>query len=316
MSIYFYCSNDSDGQIVAALRQALPATQIQIYPETHAETVTDAVVWNAPADFFDGLPPLRAVLSVAAGVDHLLDHPGLPSGVPLYRLQDAGMGEKMAEFVLFGVLHAQRQMTAFKLAQARGEWADHVECKHAREFNVGIMGLGAMGGTCATRLLLNGYSVSAWTRRQRSVSELPETLAKVSLFDGKEGLQPFLSQLDALVCLLPLTAATAGTLNAELFARLPDGCFLINAGRGQHQVQDDVLAALDSGKLSGALLDVTQPEPLPSEHALWRHPRVVLTPHVAAPTQIAESVAQIAANIARLDSGSPGLGAVDTARGY
>ena len=155
----------------------------------------------------------------------------------------------------------------------------------------------------------NGYHVKGWSRSTKTVDA-------IDFYEGKDGLPDFLQHLDVLVCLLPLTANTHEIINAQFLQRLADGTFLINAARGKHVNTNDLITALDSGKLRGALLDVTEPEPLPKKHPLWSHPAVTITPHVAGPTQMQESVRQIVANLKRAEAGETLTGLVDRERGY
>ncbi|MBX2886648.1 MAG: glyoxylate/hydroxypyruvate reductase A [Granulosicoccus sp.] len=310
MSILFYCENDDDRLIEQGLSKKLPDEQLHAYPHCpNPAAIEYAVVWQPPADFFDGLTGLKAIFSLAAGVDHLLNHPSLPQDVPLVRLQDAGMGEKMAEYVLYGVLHAQRRMTEYALHQRAEQWAHDPVGFDAGDCRVGILGLGTLGQIVARRLLDNGYAVSGWSRTEKKMDG-------VDCFHGSSGQHTVVSSADVLVCLLPLTDMTRGVLNQALFRQCKPGVFIINLARGGHLVQDDLIASLDEGQVSGALLDVTDPEPLPAGNPLWQHPRVIITPHVAGPTQEKESIDQVAANIKRHRQGESMSGIVDRSSGY
>ena len=311
MTILFYCAGDKHGRQLAALREALPDSVIHPYPYDGDKTlITDAIVWQPPADFFDDLVSLTCVYSLAAGVDSLLNHPRLSKDIPIVRLHDAGMGVKMEEYVLYGVLHAHRQFPVLQQAQRDSRWARETRTPSARKVHVGILGAGALGGQVAARLFNNGYTVSCWSRRPR---KLPDGIHSIA---GQDNLARFLKPLSVLVCLLPLTPETNGIMNAALFAQLPDGAFLINPGRGDHLVEADLLAALDSGKISGALLDVFSEEPLPSSHPFWRHAKIIITPHLAAPTPIRDSTQQIADSMALMSKGKEPAGLVDRNRGY
>lgn len=282
--------------MLGALRERLPEHVIQAWPDvTEASKVRHTVVWMPPENFFDGLSNLKHIHAVAAGVDQLLTHPGLPTDAAIYRLEDAGMGVKMSEYVLYGVLHAHRRFPTLQEAQREGRWARETRTASAARWQVGILGAGFLGSMVASRLVQNGYPVTCWSRTSRA---LPEG---VSGSVGRNVLPGFLEQCNVLVCLLPLTDQTRGILNMELFKQLPDGAFLINPGRGEHLIESDLSAALDTGKLSGALLDVFATEPLPESHPFWSDPRVLITPHLAAPSPIRESMTSIASTIAALD---------------
>lgn len=311
MTILYHVAGD-DGQLLAALRDALGPREIRVWPDCgDRDAITDVIVWQPPAGFFDGLTSLRAIHAVAAGVDRLLSQPGIPHDIPILRLEDAGMGEKMAEYVLLGVLMAQRRMLDGLAAQRQHSWrpAIHAREQHAGEFVVGILGAGQLACTVARRLQSNGYPVRTWSRTEKSHSDWPHHA-------GDAGLRELLPQCRVLVSLLPLTDATHGILNAALFEQLPHGAFLVNCARGEQLVERDLLRALADNRLSGALLDVFATEPLPAGHAFWEHPRIAITPHVAAQSQVGESVAQIAANFRRLDAGEQPRGVVDRRRGY
>lgn len=310
MSILFSCENDDDHVIENQLRLARPDEELFRWPECGDKSKVEfAVIWGPPAEFFSDLTNLKVIFSLAAGVDHVLYHPGLPKDVPIVRLEDAGMGEKMAEYVLYGVLHAQRNFGIYLESQKRQHWADDAGTTHAKDFRVGILGLGTLGTCVAQRLLMNNYAVSGWSRR-------PKTLTNIETHSGVQGLENMLPDINVLVCLLPLTRDTRHILNTALFSQCQPGLFLINLARGGHLQDDDLLNALETGRISGALLDVTDPEPLPSEHPFWGHPRVVLTPHIAGPTQEQESVKQIADNIARYRTNATMRGIVDRSAGY
>jgi len=297
--------------VLKALQSAI--SQHAIYEFEHStsdqrRSANYAICWTPPADFFNERSALQAIFSIAAGVDHLLNHAGLPEGVPLARLQDAGMSEKMAEYVLYGVLHHHRSMEIYRSKQNDGHWDKEDRDRHAADIQVGMLGIGAIGSVVANRLLANGYSVSAWSRSEKKING-------INTCSGLQELFKFAASADVVVCLLPLTEETAHLINAEFLQQMKPGAFLINAGRGKHVDTSALVDALNSGRLSGALLDVTDPEPLPQDHALWRAPGVVITPHVAAPTQKNASIEQICANINRADRGETLTGLVKT-EGY
>lgn len=310
MSILFYCENDTDNQTFHALNKQLPDHDIHLWPECGDPTTVDtAVVWQPPNSFFNGLSNLKHVLSIAAGVDHLLNHPGLPSNVSIVRLTDAGMADPMADYVLYGVLHAQRQMTALRIEQTNAHWNHRLKPLRKTDIHVGILGAGQLGSHTAKRLVANGYRVSCWSRTQKEI-------ATTTNYSGETGLTTMLSLCNVLVCLLPLTASTKGILSDSVFESLPTGAFIINAARGDHLDENALLNALETEQLSGALLDVFQTEPLPDTHPFWSHERIVVTPHVAAPTPAQEAVEQIAESIRLLNRGETPAGLVDRHSGY
>jgi len=307
MSIAFFSKADTD--LLALLQQKLPNHKLHQWPDCpDPAAIKYAIAWGAPDNFFDGMDNLQAILSLGAGVDHVLKHPGLPQGVPIIRLTDAGMADKIAEYVLYGTLRAQRGFHRYEQLQRDCSWQP-LEDIHAHEFSVGIMGLGVIGNRVAQVLSQTGFTVTGW-RRSRSGDHC------VPCYFGPEQLKEFLAQLNVLVCLLPLTEATTGIIDKNVLLQMPAGGHLINAARGGHVVDADLIDALDSGHLQSALLDVCVPEPPPSDHAFWHHPAITLTPHIAGPTQHRETVEQIVASIELLDANRTPPGLVDSAAGY
>jgi len=307
MKILFFSKDDN--AVFARLKELLPEADLRLWPDIGEPAAVDyAVVWGPPPEFFDRLNGLKAILSLGAGVDHLLQHPKLPAGVPIIRLEDAGMADKIAEYVLYGVLRSQRLFAGYEQQQRDGIWQPLTDI-HAREFRVGVMGLGAIGLAVAKRLQQNGYQVSGWRRRQTTDSS-------IECHYGDDGLQPFLSKLNVLVCLLPLTPATTHIINRDTLAMLPRGAHLINVARGAHVAESDLLEALENGQVASALLDVCSTEPAPPEHPFWNHPAICLTPHIAGPTQDMESARQIADSIIQLSQNQRPGGWVDMESGY
>jgi len=310
MSLLYHCSGDTDNRILNALLAALPEHNIAVWPHCENKAnINTAIVWQPPADFFNDLVNLKHILSISAGVDHLLTHSGLPKDIKIVRLTDAGMAEPMAQFVLYGALHAQRQMGALAQAQRNRQWRHDLGPLPAEHFHIGILGAGELSLVSAKRLLDNGYKVSCWSRSAKQ-------LDNISHYSGKQGLHDMLPNINALVCLLPLTNETRGILDASLLSKLPDNAFVINPGRGDHLDEQALLNELDSGRLSGALLDVFRIEPLPESHAFWTHPKVIVTPHVAAPTDASGAVKQIVENLQLLENAEQPQGLVDRTLGY
>ncbi|MBI1220045.1 MAG: glyoxylate/hydroxypyruvate reductase A [Rhodobacteraceae bacterium] len=259
--------------------------------------------WTPPPDL-SVYPNLEVVLSVGAGVDQM---PQMPPGVRLCRTLAPGVEEMVRDWVVMAVLMLYRRMPIY-LAQARaGRWQAH-EVPLARKGRVGIMGMGRIGQLAAQTLAGLGFQVAGWSRSGRAV-------AGVQMF-GAAGLGAFLERCDLLICLLPLTDETRGVLNAGLFARLPQGAHLVHAGRGAQLDMGALRAALDSGRLGSAMLDVTDPEPLPADHWAWADPRLIVTPHVAASTDSTEGAEHALAVIRAARAGAPLPGLVDTVRGY
>ena len=260
--------------------------------------------WGELASF----PNLRFVQSLWAGVDGLLGDPALPENIALARLVDPAMAQSMAEGAIAAVLYLHRQFPAYLQQQATHSWRQLPQ-PVAAHCKVGVLGFGKMGEPVARGLAALGFTVSAWGLS-------PRAEASVDYSWGAAGLERLLAKTQILVNLLPLTAATTGILNAELFSRLPAGAALINLGRGGHLNDADLLAALQTRHLSHAVLDVFHSEPLPADHPFWSDPQVTVLPHVAASTD-PESAAPIAMqNVAAFRAGRPLTGLVSRSRGY
>jgi len=267
-----------------------------------------ALAWNPPRGRLAALPGLKLIFALGAGVDALLADQTLPSGIPLVRVVDDLLTLRMVEYVVLHVLAHHRRLPELLNLQHARIW-DPLPAPHAGQRRVGILGLGELGRAAAAALAGLGFKVSGWSRRGRPVPG-------ITVHTGEEGLHSLLAASDSLICLLPLTADTKGLLNRARLGRLPKGAAVINAGRGQQLVQDDLLALLDAGHLAGASLDVFDPEPLPQDHPLWAHPRVLISPHNASLTDPQSVAPQIIANIARAEQGLPLLNLVDRAQGY
>jgi len=265
------------------------------------------VAWVPPDDIATSFPNLELVFSVGAGVDQF-DATKLPAPIPLVRMLEPAIAETMVEYVTMAVLGLHRDLLQFINQQKEQVWRE-IRITPAKRRRVGVMGLGQLGQAVLERLGAFGFPRSGWNRSPREIEG-------VTCYAGPDGLPEFLAQADILVCLLPLTDETRGILNADLFARLPRGAGLVNVGRGPHLVEADLLAALDSGTLSGAVLDVTDPEPLPEGHPFWSHPRILLTPHNASMTSPDTAVDFVLDVIARRRRGEALPGLVDRRRGY
>jgi len=287
-----------------------PTLEIRLFPDAgDPEDIEAAVVWTSH-DMAElrRYPKLKLIVSMGAGVDHLLRPPGPPPGIPVARLVDRMLTTQMGEWVLLNLLRFHRQDLEYRALQRDKVWLE-LEAPVTAERRVGILGLGELG-THAARLARGlGFPVMGWTRRPRAVEG-------VETFHGEDGLAAMAARSDTLICLLPLTPQTRGIIDARLLARLPRGAFVINGARGAHVVDADLLAALDSGQVAAAALDVFQPEPLPADHPFWAHPRVVMTPHAASITIPSSAAPQVVENIHRARAGRPVINLVDFASGY
>ena len=300
-------SRDEAYRWASGLAGALPEASVRVWAPGDDAPADYALVWKTPPEFFAKPRGLRAVFALGSGVDALL--PVVPPGIPLVRLDDAGMATQMAAYVA-------REL--FALHPVPGDTADwdaarlaHTEAA-ASPATVGVLGLGVLGAHVAGTLAALGFSVHGWSRSPKSISG-------VVSHTGDDGLDSLLKSSSVLVNLLPLTPETEGVLNARLFEKLPRGAHLINVARGAHLVDAELLAALDCGKLSGATLDVFRTEPLPAEHPFWSHPKVRVTPHVSARTLFRPALDRIVAKIRLLETGASSeslAGFVNRSRGY
>ena len=270
---------------------------------TDPAAITHLLCWMPPQDL-RRYPNLRVVISAGAGVDQM---PPMPEGVDLVRTLDPGIEEMVRDWVVMATLMLHRRMPDYLAQAEQGLWKAR-ETVHARTARVGIMGMGRIGTLAAETLGALGFRVSGWSRSGRAAAGVP-------VFDAS-GTDDFLAQSDILVCLLPLTDQTRGILNADLFARLPAGAALVHAGRGAQLDMDAMRAALDRGALRSAMLDVTNPEPLPADHWAWRDPRVIITPHVAAETDHRTGALHALSVIRATRENRPLPGLVDQSRGY
>ena len=275
-------------------------------------TIDYAVVWKQRPRMLAGLPNLKAVFSIGAGVDHIFTDPGLPD-VPIVRVVAENLTQYMTEFVVWRVLDHHRQGIQYRAQQAKRAWHEPPQ-PPAGDIAVGIMGFGQLGRAAAKALLALGFKVNGWSRTESRTEG-------VSTFHGKDGLTPFLNATDILVVLLPFTPATDGIVNYQLLRKLRrdnglGGAFLINAGRGRLQREADILKALDDGTLKEASLDVFGQEPLAKTSPLWAHPKVFVTPHAAATSDPVHLAGPMLAQMAAFERGEPLPNLVDRSAGY
>lgn len=309
MNFLFVSESDSAADWADALRSARPDIKTLVYPDIGDPAAIDfALAWRPPPGLLAGLPSLKLVFSLGAGVDGLIDDPTFPTRVPLVRMVDSGLTEGMTEYVVWRVLDRHRRAALYRADQQAKRWRPR-HPRLARDRPVGILGLGVLGRDAALKLAALRFPVSAWSRT-------PKHIPGIACHHGEDGLAAVVAGSEILVCLLPLTPATAGILNRDLFARMPRGAYLINAARGGHLVEADLLAMLDDGALVGASLDVFHDEPLPEDHPFWTHPGVTITPHDASLTSPRTGTRSIAEAIACYEAGRPVPNVVDVALRY
>ena len=278
-------------------------------PSARAEEAEYALCWEPPRGWLASLPRLRAIFSIGAGVDHITADPTWPRHVPLVRMGGDETGQRMGEYVAWACLSLLRNARLFAVNQSAARWEYEPGEFTARERTVGIMGMGALGGACVPMLRGLGFAVRGWTRT-------PKDVPGAEGFAGAEALADFLAGTHILVCLLPATPETEGIVDAGLLARLPRGAAVVNAARGAHVVLPDLVAALDSGHLSGAVLDAFEPEPLAADSPLWSHPKITVTPHVASIARRRERARFVSEAIAGFEEGRPLPNLYDPIRGY
>jgi len=302
VKVLFTSRSEKPEEWLPLLKGALPGDEFLLEAE---KPIDIALVANPARGTLDKLAGAKLIQSLWMGVENLLADPALPRRVPLARLVDPGMVAAMSEIVLAHVLDWHRHLFLYRYHQAHGTWRP-LDQKLASDRTIGVLGLGVLGADAARKLVALGFKVAGYSRRPKEI----EGVRRIT------DLQLFLEQTDALVCLLPLTPQTRGILNKDNFKRLRQGACVINLARGGHVVTPDLIAALDSGHLSRAYLDVFDEEPLPPGSPLWRHPAVTLTPHIAALTEPRTAVPVIVENIERVRRGQAPLHLVDREAGY
>ena len=297
--------------VAALIGAALPDADVDTFrgsamPNGHA---ADYVVTGyGDATIFDRERAMKAIFTLSAGVGHLLALPNLPHDVPVIRLEDAGMTGQMVRYVLASVLRFSQRFDVYAAQQRSRTWKQ-LAPRMPQALHAGVLGMGVIGGAIARALAARGFAVRGFSRTRRGIEG-------IRCHAGAGELDEFLQGLDVLVAILPLTPQSEGILDRRALERLADGAHVINIGRGGLIVEGDLLALLDSGKLSGATLDVFRDEPLPDDHPFWQRPAITVTPHIAGVTLPDEAVAQIADKIRRIEGGLPVSGIVDRQRGY
>lgn len=302
----FHADENYIDQLIPQFQSALPSHKVVAWaPDTCADYL---ITWKPDPVIFN-TPNVKVCFALGAGIDAFLSEPNCPESLPIVRLEEAGMGKQMLEVALYAILHHSRDMVRLNQAQRSKQWLGTATPKRMPfSTPVGIMGLGQLGLFVGKELAKLGYPVKGY-------SNSPKDIDGIDCYHG-DGFDEFLSKSEVLINLLPLTAQTESILNADLFAKLPQGAYVVNIARGKHLKEEDLIPALEQGQLSGAFLDVFRTEPLPEAHAFWLDPRITITPHLAAITLQGDAVEQISKNIVAFEAGQPMTGVVDRARGY
>tara|TARA_B100001063_G_scaffold23156_1_gene17630 strand:- start:6 stop:926 length:921 start_codon:yes stop_codon:yes gene_type:complete len=306
MSVLVAITGRDNTKLIEQLQARLPSTQIQQWPDcNNLESIDFVLAWKAPQDMWAKLPNLKAASSFGAGVDSI-DLSLLGDNIDVVRIVDEKLAQDMAEYVLTHVLAQKLRLKEYFIKQTQQQWKP----KRAYEQNkVGILGFGELGKACAKQLIANNFSVNAWAHTHK-------TSNTVNLFYGEQGLQKMLSNIDYLICLLPLTKKTKGIINKSTISMLPNHAVIINVARGEHVIEADLLNALEENSLRAAVIDVFEHEPLGKEHPYWQHDKITLTPHCAALSDINSVTAQIAENVERLQQGITLNNRIDRTKGY
>ena len=318
MTVVLMSRAESAATWAAELRRQAPDLDLKVWPhETEGldpAEVAYVIAAKPPPGVIAGYPNVKAVLSLWAGVDHITADPDFPRRLPIARMVEEGLTRGMREFVVAQALNAHLKTPDYLRQQRERVWRPEIRGPHGTEplvdeVTVGILGLGVLGSDCAAALRDFGFQVAGWATSRKAIDG-------VACYAGEGERAELLARTDILVNLLPRTAATENILDAALFQELKPGAYLINVGRGEHLVEEDLIAALDDGRLAGATLDVFRTEPLPQDHPFWTHPKIVVTPHVASITRVKTGVDRLVTAIRSFEAGETPVGVVDPNVGY
>lgn len=309
MSIVLIAPGRDMSGLKDAIHQKAPDIDVEVWPRiTYKKRVRMAVCWKHPSNILGQFPNLALASSLGAGVNHLLADKDLAENIPISRVITKDLKEQMAEYALLAVLSYRRTLLHYISAKNRTEWKP-ISPVPMEQCTVGVMGLGEMGHAIAQRLAGNGFTVNGWSRSKKNMEDL-------KTFAGHSEMKAFLEQSNIVICALPLTDETSGILDLQAFKQMKKPSYLINMGRGQHLVEEDLIYALDTNLIEGAFLDVFEEEPLPDTHTFWNRKNIMLTPHIAAITDLGQAAEVIAENYKRCQSGMPPLYQADRKKEY
>jgi len=300
---------ESAESYIREMRRLDPLLEIREWPDVgDLEDVDIAMVWKMPHGELAKFPNLKLIISMAAGVDHVLSDPDRPKGVPIVRVTDPHMARSMGHWFLMNILRLHRQTAHFDKLRDQKIWSPEIAFD-TDSISVGILGLGYLGKHVAQMLKAVGLRVQGWSRTEKN-------LAGINSFSGEAGLDHMLSNTNYLACVLPNTAATEGIMGLSVFNKMPRGSYVLNAGRGSQLIESDLLKALNNGQIKGAALDVFETEPLPNDHPFWTDPRIILTPHHAAEVFLPAAAKTFLKNIYSVRNNQPLMGLVNQELGY
>ena len=310
MSLLFLAPTKDPEPWQKAIAAIDPNVDFRVWPDVgNPDEIRFVLLWNHPPASLQPFKNLKAISSLGAGIDHINNDPDIPAGIPIVRIVDPALVQSMSAYVVTAVLMHFRDFKRYSQQQDGKSWQP-LPARSMADFPIGIMGMGELGMDAAKKLYTMGFKIYGWSRSRKSTLILEESFA------GENELPSFLGNSRILVCLLPLTTATKGILKTKLINALPDQAYLINVARGAHLVEDDLLIGLDTGKLSGACLDVFAAEPLPATHPFWTHPAITITPHIASITDPSSAARQVVENYWRAVQNQSLMHEVDLSREY
>ena len=311
MRILLYRADGNTAPWIKDFAEFMPEAEVVVWREGAGElpACDYAVLWTPPQSMLADLTRVKAIFLTGAGADAIMKYShAIPPHIPIVRLNDAGMGIQMAEYVTHAVLRYFRRLDEYEAQARAGAWLQ-LEARDKADFSVGVMGVGALGSRVIEALRPFEFPLRAWSRS-------PKSLAGVESFHGDEGLDAFLGSSRVVVCMLPLTEETTHILNRANMMKLPQGAYIINVGRGAHISEPDLLSLIKSGHIAGAMLDVFRNEPLPAQHPFWQEPRITITPHISALTLRRESVEQMAGKMRQHARGEEVADVINRTKGY